>query len=414
MTMHSARPFLKAAPLPPDEAQRLTDLVSYGVLDTPADPRFDRLTAYACQQFQVPTAMVSLVDADRQWFKSRTGIDMVQTPRDQAFCAHAILGREPFIVTDAQEHPLFCDNPLVTGAPFIRFYAGIPLISKAGHALGTFCITDQMPRDLSDSDLASLKLLAAIAADMLELHRSEHALAAAAARQQAANRAKATFLQSMSHEFRTPLNAIIGFSQILRMPTGNDLSADQLAHVDCIEAAGKTLLDLTKGMLTMAQIDDDMIRRGMVMQNSQDMIDDLYCQYRCAAEARGIDLQVDEGADFAFLGNEDSVRNVLGNLVDNAIKFTPSGGQVTIGCNNHDGMVRLYVRDTGFGIPQNRQAEVFQSFNRLGREGTDITGVGLGLAIARRLMQAMDGDIGFTSVEGRGSTFWIGFHLPPS
>lgn len=407
--MQPVRSFLNAAPLPPDEAQRLADLVSYGVLDTPADPRFDRLTAFARQQFQVPIALVSLVDTDRQWFKSCNGLDVTQTPRDDAFCAHAILSRDAFIVPDAQAHPLFRDNALVTGAPYIRFYAGIPLISKAGHALGTLCIIDREPRELKEGELAPLKMLAGVAADMLELHRSEQILAASTARQQAANRAKTTFLQSMSHEFRTPLNAIIGFSQILRMPTGNDLSVDQLGHVDCIETAGKTLLDLTKGMLTMAQIDDDAIRRGALVQSSQDLIDDLYCQYRCAAEGRGIDLQVEESADVAFLGHEDSIRTALGNLVDNAIKFTPSGGHVAIGSDNRDGMIRFYVRDTGCGIPESRHAEVFQSFNRLGREGTDIAGVGLGLAIARRLIQAMEGNIGFSSSVGEGSTFWIGF-----
>jgi signal transduction histidine kinase len=165
-------------------------------------------------------------------------------------------------------------------------------------------------------------------------------------------------------------------------------------------------------MLTMAQIDEDAIRRGMRMQSSQDMADDLYCQYRCAAEGRGIALQIEDAVDFAFLGHEESVRTAFGNLVDNAIKFTPSGGQVTIGSDNRDGMVRLYVRDTGFGIPEARQDEVFQSFNRVGREGTDIVGVGLGLAIARRLTQAMDGRIGFSSAEGQGSTFWMDFPPP--
>ena len=409
MTLQPISSALKGVPLPCDEAQRLADLISYGVLDTPTDPRFDRLTALARQQFQVPIALVSLVDADRQWFKSHDGLDATETPRDIAFCAHAILGREPFVVRDAREHPLFQDTALVTGAPFIRFYAGIPLISKAGHALGAFCIIDRTPRDLTEADLAALRMLGEVAADMLELHRSERSMAASVAHQHAANQAKATFLQSMSHEFRTPLNAIIGFSQILRMPTGRDLTESQREYVDNIETAGRTLLDLTKGMLTMAQIDDDRIRRGMLVQSSEDALADVYCRFRCAAEGRGIDLQIEDGADLAFLGHEESVHAALGNLLDNALKFTPSGGRVTLGCQAVDGAVRLHVTDTGCGIPDHRHAEVFQSFNRLGHEGTGTAGVGLGLAIARRLMQAMHGDAGFDSVEGQGSTFWMRF-----
>ncbi len=139
------------APLPPNETERLDTLSRYDVLDTPPDAALDRLTALAARLFDVPIALVSLVDKDRQWFKSRHGLDVCETHRDQSFCAYAILPEvdEPMVVFDATLDPRFADNPLVTGAPGIRFYAGAPLRMSNGTALGSFCIIDTKPREFS-------------------------------------------------------------------------------------------------------------------------------------------------------------------------------------------------------------------------------------------------------------------------
>jgi PAS domain S-box-containing protein len=147
------------ASTPPNEARRLEVLWQYEVLDTPPEAELDDLTALAAQITESPIALISLVDRDRQWFKSRQGLALTETPRDVAFCAHAILGSEPLIVRDATQDPRFHDNPLVTGAPHIRFYAGVPLITPAGHALGTLCVMDSRPRDLAPHQVAALRQL---------------------------------------------------------------------------------------------------------------------------------------------------------------------------------------------------------------------------------------------------------------
>ncbi len=164
-----------SAPTPPDEENRLQTLARYDVLDTPPDAALDRLTALAARLFHVPIALVSLVDRDRQWFKSRHGLAICETHRDHSFCAHAILPETDrlLVVPDATRDPRFADNPLVTGAPGIRFYAGAPLRMSNGTALGSFCIIDTVPRaDFSDADRATLQDLAASAVDTLELHAS--------------------------------------------------------------------------------------------------------------------------------------------------------------------------------------------------------------------------------------------------
>lgn len=148
---------------PVDEEMRIEALRSLDILDTPAEERFDRLTRLARRLFDVPIALVSLIDHNRQWFKSAAGLDVRETDRDLAFCAHAIHGDEVFIVPDAQQDARFADNPLVSGPPHIGFYAGCPITDMDQRKMGTFCIIDRRPRELSTDDIDALKDLAAIA-----------------------------------------------------------------------------------------------------------------------------------------------------------------------------------------------------------------------------------------------------------
>jgi PAS domain S-box-containing protein len=160
------------------EAERLGELMSYGVMDTEPEEAFDRLTALAAELFGTPIALVSLLDSERQWFKSRQGLQVESTDRRVAFCDHAI--REGpgavMVVEDAAKDPRFCDNPLVTGAPDVRFYAGAVLTARSGHALGTLCVIDTQPRPDPDPNLLrQLKVLARIVEDELELRRAYRA-----------------------------------------------------------------------------------------------------------------------------------------------------------------------------------------------------------------------------------------------
>ena len=154
--------------IPPDEEQRLRALRRYDVLDTPPEPAFDRVSRMAARIFSVPMAFVSLVDAERQWFKSGIGLELCETSRDVSFCAHAILSEGLTVVPDTLADPRFADNPAVTGPPGIRFYAGAPLVSSDGHTLGMLCIADTVPRPCPDQ-VEVLAELAAIVSDELEL-----------------------------------------------------------------------------------------------------------------------------------------------------------------------------------------------------------------------------------------------------
>ncbi len=151
---------MKTPDIPPDEDARLAELRSLNVLDTIAEERFDRLTRMARRLFGVDVALVSLVDENRQWFKSCAGMELSETPRDISFCGHAILGDGAFVIPDALQDERFCDNPLVAGPPHVRFYAGCPLRGPGGRKLGTLCIIDSKPRAFSDEDVEMLVDLA--------------------------------------------------------------------------------------------------------------------------------------------------------------------------------------------------------------------------------------------------------------
>jgi GAF domain-containing protein len=166
------------APVPKDEKQRLKVLWQYDVLDTVPEEVFDDLTELAARICEAPIALISLVDEKRQWFKSKVGTSVSETSRDISFCAYAITQSDLFIVPDATRDPRFADNPLVTSDPKIRFYAGAPLITPDGHALGTLCVIDTVPRELRPDQKQALRILARHVVSQLELRHRSRQLAA--------------------------------------------------------------------------------------------------------------------------------------------------------------------------------------------------------------------------------------------
>jgi GAF domain-containing protein len=153
---------MKPAPIPTDEAERLSELKALNILDTPREARFDRLTDLVADVFGVPMVFLTLVDGDRQWFKSTYGINVEATPRDVGFCAHAMLEPQPMVVPNATKDPRFADNPFVAGEFHLRFYAGVPLHGPRGKGIGALSLVDTEPREFSPKQVAQLQKFAAI------------------------------------------------------------------------------------------------------------------------------------------------------------------------------------------------------------------------------------------------------------
>jgi len=224
------------------------------------------------------------------------------------------------------------------------------------------------------------------------------------------NAAKTKFLSSMSHELRTPLNSIIGFGQVLETDNETPLNDDQKDSVKHIVSSGRHLLELINQVLDLSSIETGNVALNMESVWPSTLFRESMEMVRKMAEARSITLSGQRESE--QLINVDPVRltQVIVNLLSNAIKYNKEGGTVKFGCLDKPGnIVHIYVSDTGQGIPQALQKGLFEPFNRLGKEASNIEGTGVGLTITRQLVEAMGGHMGFESREGEGATFWAEF-----
>lgn len=407
-------------PQPPDEAGRVTALRETGLLDSPEEFAFDDMARLASHICRTPMAAVTLVDEHRQWFKASVGLAISETAREWAFCAHTICQSDLFIVEDALTDPRFANNPLVTGGPRIRFYAGMPLTARDGHALGSLCVIDRAPRQLTDTERDVLRALGRQTAAMLDLRRtlsknSNYSQETTRLRDLAMAdlREKSEQLAAMSHEVRTPINGVMMALNLL-LETRLDDEQFQLA---CLaRRGGEALLDVLNDVLDFSKIEAG----GLLLDNVPfDLVDTLYGAVELAAEAgfrRGIEVTVDADPQLppAVLGDPGRLRQVIANLVANAVKFTRSG-EVVVTAEPAATGVSITIRDTGIGMTAAEVSRLFQPYRQahagIARE---FGGTGLGLAICQRLVRLMEGEITVSSRRGEGSTFQIQLPLAPA
>lgn len=528
-----------SVPLPPDEQLRLEELRRYALLDTPPEKAFDDITSLATRIFEVPISTVTLIDEDRQWFKSCVGLETREVGREFAFCAYAILSDEVMIVPDARADPRFSNNPLVVGAPYIRFYAGAPLKTPNGLNLGALCIIDPAPRGLKEEAARILATLADLVVREIELryqigerrrsaermrlleaameqsnesiiittaeidlpgpeivyvnpaftkttgYTAEEAIGktprilhgpktdraildrvrahleqgeefsfevinyrkdgsdfvlsirispirgddsrvthfiysqvdaterdrvAALLRQakeeaERANRQKSIFLSRMSHEFRTPMHAILGFAELLEMDAQGPENAESVAQ---IISAGKHLLGLINEVLDIAAVESGKLTLTLEPMSVRPTLEETISLMRPLATRNHVRLELLTGDfDYLVLCDAQRFKQVMLNLLSNAVKFNPNGGTVVVTGEKTENYLRVKVSDGGGGISPNMLAKLFVPFERLGAGNTTIEGAGLGLALSKHIIEAMNGRIGVESTPGQGSTFWV-------
>ena len=389
---------MEAAALPENEDERLAELLSYDVLDTEAEQLFDDLTTLASQICETPIALISLIDPDRQWFKSRVGLDAEETSREIAFCSHAILQEEVFEIPNATLDPRFHDNPLVTGSPDIRFYAGAPLITPSGHAIGTLCAIDRKPRTLTEAQKASLQTLSKSVVAHLELKRKNREL-------ERTSQFKSDFLSYVSHEIRTPLNAINTFSRLLEGEAKKlDLPPSFTTPLSHVSQSGERLLEIVNSVLDIKQIEAGKMRVMARAVNTSDFFTHLFSLTKIRAEDSGITFStsIDSSVPDSLFFDDTKFGQIALNLLSNAIKFTNKGKSVKAQVKYKSGKVIFNVIDEGIGISEDDQKRLFEPFERMGN-AQEISGTGLGLNISRRLIELMDGTIKVSSKLNHGT-----------
>jgi signal transduction histidine kinase/CheY-like chemotaxis protein/HPt (histidine-containing phosphotransfer) domain-containing protein len=440
----------KNLPIPKNEVSRLDALAQYNILDTLPEEEFDRLTQLASIICGVPIALISLIDKDRQWFKSKIGLNAPETPRDVSFCQYTINGESLLEIEDATKDERFLSNPLVTDQPNIRFYAGHPLIDPDGYALGSLCVIDFEARTLTSDQKLSLTLLANevvskivsrkknaekenLAAELViankelasqndkkenrvaELVIANKELGKEKIKAEAASKAKESFLTNMSHEIRTPLNAIIGF---LRELEKQELSDLQKTYIDNSSIASKHLLAILNNILDLSKIEAG----EMSLENEdfiiEDTINNVVKVLQSTAKEKGIKLSalILDKVNKVFKGDSLRIEEILFNLVGNALKFTKKG-KIDVSCellsdNNISQIIRISVADTGIGMEQKYTESIFEKFSQ---EDKSITrkygGTGLGMAITEELVHLMGGEIESESEKNKGTTIHVKINL---
>ncbi len=501
---------------PAEEARRLQVLIDLDLLDSPPDERFDRITRLAARLFDVPTALVSLVDAERQWFKSRVGMDLAETPRSASFCAHAIRQEDVMVVVDACADARFADSPMVRGDAGIRFYAGSPIAIGDGTRIGTLCIIDRVPREFGEQERILLRDLAGIVANevgALELKAAaererrsaqtvrallEHlpdgvllfdaagmiqscnpaaermfgapcqVLAAQPAstligihpqpvarhegtgrrpdgstfaaevsiaemaldgqgylvatvrdvawhraeqeRVRSANQRRHDYFRTASHELRTPMASILGFSELLLKREFDAATGREL--IDIIHRQATRLIGLVNQMLDLARIDAGgsaqmhpaPLDLASAMDKVKAAIDD-------PAQAARIALQPAPGLP-QVQADPQRVQQALANIVANALAYSAPASQVAvgIGAGARDGKpgVAVTVSDRGVGMTADQQRQVYDAFWRAGAL-PDVPGNGLGMTIVREIVAVHCGQVEIASNPGDGTqvTLWL-------
>lgn len=362
-----------------NEQFRLSTLSALSILDTPAEPAFERIVRHAADLFEVDIALVSLIDELRQWFKARCGLDATETPRRLAFCAHAIQQDGVMVVPDAQTDPRFAENPLVTGAPHIRFYAGAPITVSNGARLGTLCVISGTPRAFSDADQRRLVDLAAIVADLIESRFARDFASEALDLATAAHRRLNAAFTEATETLRESVNGVSGYTELAR------------AAIDAPHALSSTLTsldasvtDLTTVLETAARAAATQAGGYAVTPQSMRPLDVLIGvgEYlRLKAEANNVDLRVDAPeAPIEIRSDAGIVRYLLLNLVCSVI----AGGE-------DDGVVIVRLRPTRSG------AEIALTFD--GEVGFSAES---GLALAQQLAGAVEGRITVATHETGG------------
>lgn len=425
------------------EKERLALLQSYSILDTQPEKDYDNLTKLAAEICQTPISLITLLDDKRQWFKSHYGLEVSETPIEDAFCAHAITGNDSiFITKDAREDNRFHKNPLVTGEPNIVFYAGIPLKNANGLPLGTLCVIDDKPRTLTESQKESLNVLSEQVINLLELRKNKLELERAhkklkkfskklerkvfqrtnqleikTIKLELINNDLESFNHICSHDLQEPLRKIQMFISQVSDTEFDNLSEEGKHKLERIDLSAARMRNLIQDLLAYGSTET--IDNSLTTVSLKKLVDEVKDVLSEELKEHKTVLRVQKDCEITVRPIQ--FKQLLFNLFTNAIKFSKRedkpvikvSGKIVEGSDypelelaEEKRYSRILVSDNGIGFDQKYERKVFEIFQRL-HSDEEYQGTGIGLAIVKRIITTHNGQIRVESSLGNGATFEI-------
>lgn len=399
------------------DANRLAALDSYRILDTEEEIDFNEIVDLASKICNKPISLISLLDDKRQWFKAKVGLQINETPIEIAFCKHAIEQNNLFLIEDASKDERFQNNPLVTNYPDIRFYAGTPLQTSDGHNLGTLCVLDNKPGQITPQQQEALAILGKQVIKQLELRRAlktQNCMLQELENQRSEMQRLLNFKDKVfsiiSHDLRGPIGAI---GQVLEMLKLGAITAEEFElAMPTLKAQVDYAEDTLNNLLSWAQSHAN----GFIAEKKHTNVKELMLEVvngLCdTATQKGviINAHVSEEINQVNL-DASSLIIVLRNLIKNSIKFCRGGDRITVECKIENNELQFSVKDTGIGFDDAIASKLFKEHEHVTTFGTaNEKGTGLGLLICKNLVEQSGGTIGAKGKVGEGALFY--FNIP--
>jgi signal transduction histidine kinase len=398
---------MQSAPQHENEAQRLAELMRFDVLDSEDEEAFDELTELASNICGAPVSLISLIDSDRQWFKSRVGLDAHETPRELAFCAHAILQPDVFEIPNALEDDRFADNPLVTKDPNIRFYAGAPLVSENGLPIGTLCVIDQEPKTLTDEQKRALQILAKQVIGQLELRVNYKKL-------KQVDQEREKMFSVIGHDLRSPFTGIIGLSRLLYDNVGTvdsdkiqSMAGGILSSSLQVFQVLEELIQWTQQRLGRTQSTPTLCHLAPIAQESIELLQD-------SIQLKMIDCQNNIDPALTVLADVAIGKTILRNILANAIKYSPDHGMIKISAVKENQNIVISIEDQGDGISPAVLDKLFESSVDSQADTAGVKGTGIGLSLCAELITTQNGRIWVDKQYTNGARIKFSLPMTPS
>ncbi len=397
---------MKAPEIPVNEHERLFELHSYSLLDTMPEEDYGNITELASHICQTPISLITLVDHNRQWFKSAYGIDASETPREHSFCAHAINAPYDILeVPDSRQDARFHDNPFVLDEPKIVFYAGVPLVTKGGFALGTLCVADSKPHELTPEQRNALKALSNNVVKLFELRKNKMELERVRKELEKKNKDLARFASIAAHDLKTPLANISSIVNLLEEVHCDNLDVDGKDLVRLLDDSSQQLRDLIDGILSQTHSD------LLLDFNKEEIILPQFFKNVVSLVDHRAHFKVEYPTQSQTLrANKHALKQILLNLISNGIKYNfKDDKKIMLDFEEVGNHYQFSVTDNGNGIAPEDQQRIFNLFERVGNNKIE-NGHGIGLNTVKTLVESLGGEIILQSVVDVGTK--ISFTMP--